>query len=95
MDTNKRQYRRYNAVGRQITVRLIHHSDNSDPVAYSLTGVKEIFEHVLCDVDDADMVDLTIQYQVNQNYRSIGISFRRKDQLSGDVIWCVFGKVSI
>ena len=30
----------------------------------------------------------------NQNDKPIGISFRRKDQLSGEVIWSVFAKVS-
>ena len=37
---------------------------------------------------------ITIQNQVNQNDIPIGISFRRKDQLSGDVLWSVFEKVS-
>jgi hypothetical protein len=40
------------------------------------------------------MVGITIQNEVNQNDKAIGISFRRKDQLSGDVIWSVFEKVS-
>jgi len=40
------------------------------------------------------MVGITIQNQVNQNDKPIGISFRRKDQLSVEVIWSVFVKVS-
>lgn len=40
------------------------------------------------------MVGIIIQNQVNQNEKKIGISFIRKDQLSGDVIWSVFEKVS-
>ena len=40
------------------------------------------------------MVGISIQNQVNQNDKPIGISFRRKDQLSGEVIWSVFEKVS-
>jgi len=40
------------------------------------------------------MVVITIQIQVNQNDKPIWISFRRKDQLSGEVIWSVFEKVS-
>jgi len=40
------------------------------------------------------MVGITIQNQVNQNDKPIGISFRRKDQLSGDVIWSVLERVS-
>jgi len=56
MDTNTRQYRRYNAVGRQITVRLIPLSENSDPVAHYLAGVNDLLEHMLHDVVAADMV---------------------------------------
>ena len=37
---------------------------------------------------------ITIQNQVNQNDKPTGISFRRKDQLSGEVIWNVFEGVS-
>ena len=40
------------------------------------------------------MVGKTIQNQVNQNDKPIGISFRRKYQLSGEVVWSVFEKVS-
>ena len=40
------------------------------------------------------MVGITIQNEVNQNDKAIGISFRRKDQLSGDVIWSVLEKVA-
>jgi hypothetical protein len=40
------------------------------------------------------MVGLTIQKRVNLNDKHIGVSFRRKDQLSGDVIWSLFEKVA-
>jgi len=94
MDKNMRQYRRYNAVERQITVRFIHPSENSDTVSHFLASVNDLFEHALRDVDASDMVGLTIQNQVNQNDKPIGTSFRRKDQLSAGVIWSVFEKVS-
>jgi len=93
-DTMKRQYRRYNAVGTQLTVRLLPPADNSDPVGHFLASVKELFDYVLQDVSDEDMVGITIKNQVNQNDKPIGISFRRKDQLSGEVVWSIFEKVS-
>jgi len=40
------------------------------------------------------MVGLTIRNEVNVQDKAIGISFRRKDQLSEDVIWSVFEKVA-
>ena len=86
LDMNTRQYRRYNAVERQLTILLIPPSDNSDPVTHFLASVNDQFENALHDVESADIVGITIQNQVNQNDKPIGICFRRKDQLSGDVI---------
>ena len=56
--------------------------------------MNNLFEHTLRDVDAADMVGIRIQNQVNQNDKPKGIIFRRKDKLSGDVIWTVFQTVS-
>jgi len=63
-------------------------------VGHFLASVNEHFDYVLQDVSDDDMVRITIQNQVNQNDKPIGISFRRKDQLSGEVIWSVFENLS-
>ena len=81
-DMVRRQYSRYNAVGTQLTVRLLPLADNSDPVGHFLESVNELFEYALQDVSDSDMVGKTNQNQVNQNDKPIGNSFRRKDQLS-------------
>jgi len=59
-------------------------------VGHFLASGNELFEYALRD----EMVGITIQNQVNQNDKPIGITFRRKDQLSGEVIWSVFEKVS-
>jgi len=75
-------------------VRLNPPSDASDPVSHFLTSLNVLFQHSLNEVDDSDMVGITIQNQVNQNDKPIRVSFRRKDQLSGDVIWSVFERVS-
>jgi len=56
--------------------------------------VNELFDYALQEVSDRVMVEITIQNQVNLNDKQIGISCRRKDQLSGEVIWSVFEKVS-
>ena len=49
---------------------------------------------MLRDVGDSDMVAITIQNQVKQNDKPIGISLKRKDKLSADVKGSVFEKVS-
>jgi len=78
-DTIRRQYRRYNAIGTQHTERLLPPEDNSDHVGHFIASVNALFEYVLQDVIDSDMVGITIQNQVNQNDKPIGISVRRKD----------------
>ena len=59
-----------------------------------VASVNNLFDHVLETMGDADMVGITIHNDVNQSDRPIGFSFRRKVQLSADVIWIVFDKVS-
>jgi len=89
-----RQFRPYNAVRTQLTVLLLPHADNNDTVGHFIASVNEHFENALQDVSYGDVVGITVQNQVNQNDKPIGISFRRKGQLSGEVIWRVFEKVS-
>ena len=57
-------------------MRLLPPAGNSDPVGHFLASVNELFEYALQDVSDSDMVGITIQNQVNQNDKAIGISFR-------------------
>jgi hypothetical protein len=40
------------------------------------------------------MVGVAIRNEVNQSDKPIGLSFKRRDQMSGDVLWSVFEKVS-
>jgi len=39
VDANTREYSRYSTIGRQLTVRLITPSDNTNPVAHFLSSV--------------------------------------------------------
>jgi hypothetical protein len=40
------------------------------------------------------MVGVTIRNEVNEHDKPVGFSFRRKDQVSRDVIWNVLGRVA-
>jgi len=52
-----------------------------------------IYEHALQNCDDSDMVGVSIPNEVNMRDKAIGITFRRKDQLSTDVILNVWQKL--
>jgi hypothetical protein len=57
-----RQYRRFNAVGTQLTVRLQtpHEGDDSNPMSHFLASMSHLFEYALRNCDDSDMVGITI-----------------------------------
>ena len=88
------QYRRYNATGTQLVVRLLPPSDATDPVSHFLASLNELFRHALQNLSESDMVGITIWNRENQNDKPIGISFRRMDQLAADVILSLLQKVS-
>jgi len=92
-----RQYRRFSAQGKQLTVRPLpppEGEDDPNPMSHFLDSVTELFEYALRELEDSDMIGITISNEVNVKNRAIGISFRRKDQITGDVIWSVFEKVA-
>ena len=88
-----RQYTLFNTVGNQLTVQLLPplEEDESNPISYFMDSVTDICEHVLRNCDDSDKVGISIRNEVNMKVKAIGISFRRKDHLSADVIVNVWG----
>ena len=91
----RRQYRRFNAEGTELSVRLLPAPDGDDrnPMSHFQTSVTELFEYALRDCQDSDMFGLTIRNEVNVQDKLICFSFRREDQISKVVIWSVFEKV--
>jgi hypothetical protein len=99
LDEVTRQYRRFRAQGTQIKVRLNPPPDDSniDPITHFETCFNALFEYALRHVSDGDMVGLTIHNEGTENQQKdkpIGFSFRRRYQLSTDVIWKLFEKVT-
>jgi hypothetical protein len=93
-DTSTRQYRRFNATGTQLVIRLLPPSDATDPVSNFLASLNDLFRHALQNLSENAFVGITIQNRENQKDKPIGISFRRKDQVAGDVILSLIQKVS-
>jgi len=91
-----RQYNRFRAAGTELIVRLLPPAvgDSSDAITHFQASVNDLFDYALRDVHDSDMVGITIRNEVNLQDKAIGISFRRRDQLSADVIRSVFSKVA-
>jgi hypothetical protein len=70
----RRQYRRFVTIGKQFTVRLNPPTDtNPNHVDHFLTSVTDLFEHVLQDVQDSDMVGIAIRNEINQSDSPIAL----------------------
>ena len=89
-----REYRRFSAAGTQLSARLLPSPPNSNPVTHFLDSMSDLFENALRNCIESDMVGVTISNEVNMQDKPIGLSFRRKDQISERVIWSMFEKVS-
>jgi len=59
-DEITRLYRRFGAVGTQLTIRLLPPSDDDDPVNHFVNSVNDLFDYALQNVSDNDMVGITI-----------------------------------
>ena len=91
----RRHYRRFNTTGTRLTVPLNPPSSpDTNHIEHFLASLNDLFEKALRDVGDGDMVRISIHNEANQTDKPIGISFRRRDQLSIDAIWSVFEKVT-
>ena len=89
-----REYRRFNAIGTQLSLRQSPPPHDSYPVTHFLDSMSNLFEYALRNCNDSYMVGVTVSNEVSEQYKPIGINFRRKVQLSGQVIWSVFEKVA-
>ena len=92
-DEVRKEYRRFNAVVSELTVRLLPPADGADPVTHFLASVCELFEYALQCVGDSDMVGVWIESVVNWSGQPFGMSFRWRDQVSAD-LWGVLERVS-
>ena len=62
-----RQYRRLNAMGTQLTMRLLppaEDEDDVDPVSHFLASVNNLIEHALQNVSDSDMVGIPFKMKL-------------------------------
>jgi len=69
-DTITRQYRRFGATVMQLVVRLLAPPDNSNTVSHFLASLKDLFRHALQNLNESDMVGITIQ---NRKIRMISL----------------------
>jgi hypothetical protein len=70
----------------------------TDPITHFETSMNALFDYTLRNIADSDMVGMVIHHEnsegTGQKDKPIGFSFRRKDQLSSEVIWRLFEKVA-
>jgi hypothetical protein len=93
LSETRKHFTRFQTHGRHIVLKISPCPHDKDPVEYFKESMEEILELSLLNVEDNDMVRIQISNSVNSVDKAIGISFRRKDQISIDVILSIFEKV--
>jgi hypothetical protein len=99
LNDSRRHYSRFNADVRQLRVRLEptasgsgddddddNNNNNNNPAQQFASSMDELFDYALRDLNAGDMVGISIHNEDNHNDRPIGLSFRRRDQISRDVL---------
>jgi len=89
-----RHYRRFNGERRELKVRFTAPPPTSTAARHFAKSVDALFEYSLRDLQPSDMLGITIHNADNQQDRPVGLSFRKRDQISRDVLWSVFDKVT-
>jgi len=83
LDDITRHCRRFNAMGRELTVRMTAPSQATAAARYSernfANSVDDLFEYSLRDLDPSDMMGISIHNAGNQQERPVGMSFRKRD----------------
>ncbi|XP_046397765.1 uncharacterized protein LOC124164478 [Ischnura elegans] len=92
IDEAERFYKRFNTVGMAIRIKLRKCPPNVSPLNWIEGTLTEILEHIKSkNVKECDHLGMTISTDISPE-KSIGISFRRADQLSPDVVFDTFAK---
>ena len=72
----RRQYRRFNTAGTELTVHLLPPLDDDNHMSHFQASVTELFEYALRDCQDSDMVGLTI---LTKSMYRCGVTWSRGD----------------
>jgi hypothetical protein len=86
------EYRRFGAFTRSLTVRLLPPRIAGDSLSHFMKSIRDVALYGMRDCADSDMVGVTLR---NMNSTLVsGISFRRRDRVTDEVIVSAISKVS-
>jgi hypothetical protein len=93
LNETRKYYSRFQTHERLFVLQIRPSQENVEPITYFRECMEEILEISLLNVEDNDMVGIQISNSINSLDKPIGISFRRKDQITVDVILSLVEKV--
>jgi len=89
-----RHYRLFNAEERELTVRITTPPSLTTAARHFTDSVNAFFEYTLHELQPSNMVGISIHNADKQQDRPMGLSYRRRNQISRDVLWSWFDKVT-
>lgn len=93
INSRRRFFKRFNTRGTTYLVKINTDRVENNPIEYLQQAIEDVLDELLKDTDPGDMVGLTIRNTDNLQDKPVGISMRRSDQISADVVWSVMSKI--
>jgi len=84
---------KFKATGRRPLIKFNSPVEEQNPGTYLKECITALTDYLVNDVPGRDLVGLRIRNTENVEDKVVGISLRRRDQLTPDVVWAVLGKV--
>ena len=93
LDETSKSFLKFNATGRSLLIKFRPPAEHVEPNVYLKECITALNNYLVNDVRDSDLVGLRIRNTDKVQYKLLGISFRRGEQLKPDVVCGVLGKV--
>ena len=93
LDETSKSFPNFNETGRSLLIKLRSPAEHVKRNVYLKECITALNNYLVNDVRDSDLVGLRIRNTDKVQYKLLGISFRRGEQLKPDVVCGVLGKV--
>jgi hypothetical protein len=82
LDETSKQFPKFNTTGRSLLIKINYPNEKQEPMTYLKECITALTDYLVREVPDRDMVGLSIRNTENLQGKVVGISLRRRDQLS-------------
>jgi hypothetical protein len=88
LDETSKSFPKFNTTGRSLLIKFRSPGEVQEP--YLKECITTLTNYVVNEVNNRDLVGMSIRNTENVQDKVVGVSFRRRDQLKPDLVWEFF-----